>query len=89
LNDDTRPKRFTPDCIDADPRPLVVNHCLRIGSGSPSSLFGGGKRFPDKHQLPNEETRSGLNDHASAIFHRCHARATAKPVDHNLRLISP
>jgi hypothetical protein len=57
LNDGTRYKLFAPDCIDAYPRPLVIDHSLRIGGGSPSSLFRRTKRFPDKPQLPNEETR--------------------------------
>ena len=51
LNDGTRYKLFTPDCIDAYPRPLVVDHSLRIGGGSPSSLFRRTKRFPDKPRL--------------------------------------
>jgi hypothetical protein len=40
LNDGAWLKLFGIDCIDADPRPLVINHSLRSGGGSPGSLFG-------------------------------------------------
>jgi hypothetical protein len=40
LNDRAWLKLFGIDCINADPRALVINHSLRIDGRSPSSLFG-------------------------------------------------